>query len=69
MSTRPPDEGWTSYAPLDVSVDACSFCREPRSSERQLMAAGDGSVAICDECVSRFAEFFARRAKRQARDD
>ncbi|CAA9478014.1 MAG: hypothetical protein AVDCRST_MAG65-1269 [uncultured Solirubrobacteraceae bacterium] len=68
MSSSPPDDGWTGYAPLGASVDACSFCREPRTPERQLMAAGDGSVAICEECVSRFAGFFARRADRHDSD-
>jgi hypothetical protein len=27
------------------------------------MTSGDGSVAICEECVARFADFFERHPK------
>jgi hypothetical protein len=53
-------EGWVGFAPLDAAPEACAFCGEKQAPDRRLMASGDGSVAICEDCVARFAAFFAR---------
>jgi hypothetical protein len=52
--------GWRPYAPLDAEPRGCSFCGEPRNSESRLVANGDGSVAICEQCTTRFGALFAR---------
>lgn len=57
-----PDVRSTSYAPRGVAPGACSFCGKPKTTHRTLMASGDGSVAICEECVSSFGAFFERRS-------
>ena len=53
-------EGWTPYAPLDADPNTCDFCGEPRDRDRRLIANDNGSVAICEQCVGRFAALFAR---------
>jgi ClpX C4-type zinc finger len=54
--------GWKGYAPTDVEPPStCSFCGEPPDESRMLVVGGDGTVAICEQCVSSHARFFERR--------
>ena len=54
-------EDWTSYAPLEGTAKPCSFCGRPQDRTLPVVHSGDGSAAICEECVERFARFFAHR--------
>jgi hypothetical protein len=56
---RERDRG-SEYVPSDGRAQhSCSFCGHEQGDMRRLINSGDGSVAICEDCVSSFALYFA----------